>query len=160
MSNKKRDRLLIGLLLVVFGVILIATSALQKPGNFAYIKVKDDILFSIDLRDGTFKTNPLEVVVTSVIKPVINGDKIIVDNQVSYELTLGKGIIRHNDTYYIMGNLGYVLIEYEAKKIRVKQETSPYNICSKQGFSDTKPIICMPNFVTIEFNDVEVDVSV
>lgn len=166
MSKKKRDSLLIGTLLIVFGLLLIVTSTLQTKGEFAYIKVKDQTLFSINLTDGTFKTDPLEVVIISTEAPRIEENLIWINDYEFYELEMGSGLVRYqtgDETYYyIQGNLGYVVILYDQskKQIKIDQETSPYNICSKQGWSDTKPIICLPNFVTIEFNDTEADVSI
>ena len=166
MSKKKRDSLLIGTLLIVFGLLFIVTSTLQKKGEFAYIKVKNQTLFSINLTDGTLKTDPLEVVIISTEAPRIEDNLIWINDYEFYELELGSGLVRYqtgDETYYyIQGNLGYVVILYDQskKQIKIDQETSPYNICSKQGWSDTKPIICLPNFVTIEFNDTEADVSI
>jgi hypothetical protein len=166
MSKKKRDSLLIGTLLIVFGLLFIVTSTLQKKGEFAYIKVKNQTLFSINLTDGTLKTDPLEVVIISTEAPRIEDNLIWVNDYEFYELEMGSGLVRYqtgDETYYyIQGNLGYVVILYDQskKQIKIDQETSPYNICSKQGWSDTKPIICLPNFVTIEFNDTEADVSI
>ena len=64
------------------------------------------------------------------------------------------------NSYVIKGRLGYVLLEYspEKKMIQVVEETSPYNICSNQGFSNSAPIVCLPNYVTIVFGDIDVDV--
>ncbi len=166
MSKKKRDSLLIGTLLIVFGLLFIVTSTLQKKGEFAYIKVKNQTLFSINLTDGTLKTDPLEVVIISTEAPRIEDNLIWVNDYEFYELEMGSGLVRYQTRdetyYYIQGNLGYVVILYDQskKQIKIDQETSPYNICSKQGWSDTKPIICLPNFVTIEFNDTEADVSI
>ena len=166
MSKKKRDSLLIGTLLIVFGLLFIVTSTLQKKGEFAYIKVKNQTLFSINLTDGTLKTDPLEVVIISTEAPRIEDNLIWINDYEFYELEMGSGLVRYqtgDETYYyIQGNLGYVVILYDQskKQIKIDQETSPYNICSKQGWSDTKPIICLPNYVTIEFNDTEADVSI
>ena len=166
MSKKKKDNLLIGSLLIVFGLVFLITSTLQNKGEFAYIKVKNQTLFSVNLTDGSFKTNPLEVVIIATEAPRLAGTTIWVNDYESYDLEMGSGIVRYQDGsktyYYIQGNLGYVVILYDQTKqqIRIDQETSPYNICSKQGWSDTKPIICLPNYVTIEFNDTEADVSI
>ena len=112
------------------------------------------------------KTDPLEVVIISTEAPRIEENLIWINDYEFYELEMGSGLVRYqtgDETYYyIQGNLGYVVILYDQskKQIKIDQETSPYNICSKQGWSDTKPIICLPNFVTIEFNDTEADVSI
>jgi hypothetical protein len=45
--------------------------------------------------------------------------------------------------------LGDVTIEIEQNRVRIEKETSPLNVCSRQGWVDTPglPIICAPNFL-------------
>lgn len=58
-----------------------------------------------------------------------------------------------NDTYTVKGYNGSVVIEVKDNMIRVKEETSKYHICSKQGFvKDNTPIICMPNKIIIKMD--------
>jgi hypothetical protein len=54
-------------------------------------------------------------------------------------------------TYVVDGTLGDVIIEVKANKIRVQEETSPYNICSIQGWVEYAkiPIVCLPNHIMI-----------
>lgn len=56
-----------------------------------------------------------------------------------------------NDTYVVQGTLGEVYIEVQDQKIRVERETSPYNLCSIQGWvsSSMVPITCLPNHILI-----------
>lgn len=44
-----------------------------------------------------------------------------------------------------------LVIEYKDNKVRVKEETSPQNICSIQGWSNSPlaPITCLPNNLVI-----------
>ncbi len=46
-----------------------------------------------------------------------------------------------------------VVIQYDfdKKSVVVIEEKSPFNICSREGESTGKPIICLPNRVRIEF---------
>ncbi len=57
-----------------------------------------------------------------------------------------------------IGTLGDVVVEYKNGSIRVKEETSPQNICSKQGWTSSvfKPLVCLPNdfYITLE-SDVD-----
>ncbi len=57
-----------------------------------------------------------------------------------------------DEIFITQGVNGEVIIESKDGKIRVKKETSPNNICSKQGWSDSpaKPLICLPNKVVVE----------
>ncbi len=57
--------------------------------------------------------------------------------------------------YEVEGYNGKVNIEVKNNKIRVKEETSPLHICSKQGFVDSmfEPIICLPNKIVIKLKD-------
>ena len=54
-------------------------------------------------------------------------------------------------TYVVDGTLGDVIIEVKDNKIRVQEETSPYNICSIQGWVEYAkiPIVCLPNHIMI-----------
>ncbi len=54
-------------------------------------------------------------------------------------------------TYTVQGALGDVTIEIASGRVRVESETSPYHLCSIQGWvshSDT-PIVCLPNKITV-----------
>lgn len=67
--------------------------------------------------------------------------------------------------YVVDGTLGEVDIEVKDGKVRVEKETSPYHLCSIQGWSDSsvKPIICLPNDVWVKLenvNDEELDAVV
>ena len=43
-------------------------------------------------------------------------------------------------------------VEVKDGKVRISKETSPNNICSKQGWSNssTKPLVCLPNKVYVQ----------
>ncbi len=60
--------------------------------------------------------------------------------------------ITYEKTY--VGTLGDVVVEYENGRIRVAKETSPQNICSKQGWTSSvyKPLVCLPNdfYITLD----------
>lgn len=53
--------------------------------------------------------------------------------------------------YTVDGTLGDVIIEVKDNRIRVQEETSPYNICSIQGWVEYAkiPIVCLPNHIMI-----------
>lgn len=77
-------------------------------------------------------------------------------------LTINMNI---NNIYTVNGYLGPVVIVVENKKIAVKEEISPNNLCSKQGFvsNSMTPIICLPNKIIIKLVsnlENEVDVTI
>ena len=67
-----------------------------------------------------------------------------------------------NKIYEVNGDNGIVKIEVNNKKIRVIEETSNYNLCSKQGYieNEGESIICLPNKIIIELPSNEIDVEV
>ncbi len=148
-----RDILLVGLISLIVLFILIFSLVSRQKGEVAYVKYDSNTLFAVKLENGEFTPNT--TLYESEFMPVIAGADLLIDNQVFTALELGNGVLVYENCYVIKGNLGYVLIEYNASKkmIRVKQETSPYNICSNQGYSSVAPIICLPNFVSIVFSD-------
>lgn len=64
-----------------------------------------------------------------------------------------------DDTYKVDGTLGEVLIEVKNKALRVEKETSPYNICSIQGWVEyaNVPIVCLPNHIVIMIKNATVN---
>jgi hypothetical protein len=68
--------------------------------------------------------------------------------------------------YTVDGTLGDVIIEVENNRIRVKEETSPYHICSIQGWVEyvRVPIVCLPNHIMIlieaQTNEDDEDITV
>ncbi len=69
-------------------------------------------------------------------------------------------------TYTVDGTLGDVIIEVQNNRIRVKEETSPYHICSIQGWVEyvRVPIVCLPNHIMIvveaQTNEDDEDITV
>lgn len=67
--------------------------------------------------------------------------------------------MKKNDVYQVQGTLGLVDIEVKDGKIRVEKETSPYHLCSIQGWVEQTitPIVCLPNHVVIVIEAAETD---
>lgn len=77
---------------------------------------------------------------------------------VYYNDEIIKTISLGNDGIYeVDGYNGEVVMEVKDNKIRVVEETSKRNLCSKQGYGDV--IICLPNKIVIkvENSDSELD---
>lgn len=74
------------------------------------------------------------------------------DNDLVLKINLSK-----DDNYKVEGYNGEVLIEVKNNKLRVYKENSPLHICSKQGFTNTGSIVCLPNKIVINFQSKELD---
>lgn len=61
-----------------------------------------------------------------------------------------------NGLYKLQGDEGPMVIEVDQGAIRVKEEVSPLNYCSLQGWvsKTNTPIVCLPNRVIVEVEDV------
>lgn len=57
--------------------------------------------------------------------------------------------------YSVDGYNGEVVMEVKNNKIRVIEEISKKNLCSKQGYGDV--IICLPNKIIIKVENNELD---
>ena len=68
-------------------------------------------------------------------------------NDVILEVDLNK-----NGIYKVDGTLGPVDVEVQDEAVRVEKETSPYHLCSIQGWvsQPNRPIICLPNNIVVE----------
>lgn len=64
-----------------------------------------------------------------------------------------------DDTYIVDGTLGEVFIEVKDQALRVEKETSPYHLCSIQGWVEFAniPIVCLPNHIVIMIRNAEVN---
>jgi hypothetical protein len=53
--------------------------------------------------------------------------------------------------YTVQGALGEVIIEVSKGQVRVEKETSPYHLCSIQGWVKyaNVPIVCLPNYIVV-----------
>lgn len=59
--------------------------------------------------------------------------------------------------YNVEGTLGEVVVEVEDLRVRVEKETSPYHLCSIQGWISeiNRPIICLPNDIIVKITAEE-----
>lgn len=78
--------------------------------------------------------------------------KVYYNDELIETISLDKDIV-----YKVDGYNGEVILEVKDNKIRVIEETSKRNLCSKQGYGDV--IICLPNKIVIkvENDDNELD---
>ena len=73
--------------------------------------------------------------------------------EVYYEDKLVLSIDLNIDGEYVVeGLLGDVVLEVKDKMVRVKEENSPKNICSKEGFigDSSRTLICLPNKIIVK----------
>jgi hypothetical protein len=50
-----------------------------------------------------------------------------------------------------------ITYDFENQSVQITEETSPYNVCSKQGEIKSGALICLPNSVRVEFKNAEED---
>lgn len=167
MTEKKpqilRDLILIGTLILFVGIAFILYYALKPKGELAIVAYDNQALFKVNMESG--ETTLLTASYTTDEMPKIDGEKLMVKGEVFEQIKEGEGVLIYKDGtnnkefFFVKGNLGYVKIYYnkKTKKMRVDEETSPYNVCSKQGESNDVPIVCLPNFITIKFTKNELD---
>lgn len=57
-----------------------------------------------------------------------------------------------DENYQVQASLGMVEIEVKDGAVRVEKETSPYHLCSIQGWVKDagRPIICLPNELVVQ----------
>ncbi len=77
----------------------------------------------------------------------------------SYDKEVLRIDLKVDKVYEVQGTLGTVFIEVENKRVRVEKETSPYHLCSIQGWVEYAniPIVCLPNHIVIIIENGSVD---
>ena len=142
-STNKRDVLLIATLLFIIGGLFLYFQLFQnsEESNYAhvYYGTSDEPLVTID-----FVKNEV-VQYSNQDVPESYGDFPIIDE--------GKRTITLLGDYEINGIRQIVVIEYDfgLKTVQIIEEESPNHICSRDGISTGKPLICLPNRVRVEF---------
>lgn len=68
----------------------------------------------------------------------------------SLDLKINENLLLEKSKYPDL--LADLEVEVKDGKVRISKETSPNNICSKQGWTDTttKPLVCLPNKVYVQ----------
>ncbi len=76
------------------------------------------------------------------------------DNNHVMDIDLSK-----DDVYSLNATNGEVEITVKDGLVAITKETSPLNICSKQGYVNVSkvPLICLPNKVVVEGSNSDVD---
>lgn len=149
-TQKKRDLIMIVLLFVIVGGFFwfYQTNAYGGEASRAYI----------------FYGNSAEPIVTVdfVQKTVTPHD----DQDVPSDYRQGYPFIDEDEkTITLLGDFEKngvrqeVVIRYDFDRntVQVIEETSPNNICSKEGESSGWPLICLPNRIRIEFEQSDED---
>lgn len=145
-KQNKRDAILVFVLLFLIGSIFAYREWIYEPGDtvVAYVYYGNDSnpLVTIDFNRQEVVVNQLQPGVNEY--PIINTDK--------------KTITVLGD-YEVNGQRQEVVIQYdlERKTVQIIEESSPYNVCSKQGESDGAALICLPNSVRVEFSTATED---
>lgn len=73
---------------------------------------------------------------------------------VYYENKLIQTIdLTKNNDYIVNGYNGEIKLNVKNGKIKVVSENSNYHYCSKQDYTNSGSIICLPNRIVIEMNN-------
>lgn len=134
---RRNDIILIIIIIIVALSGMVALFFLQsQTGSIALVSYRDQPIIQIDLTDGSYEI----LDASRVFQPGSNESNPI------YRRCFNEAEIT-----CVMGELGVVVIEYDAGRVRVIEETSPQNICQLQGFTDSPfhPLTCLPNYVVI-----------
>lgn len=77
----------------------------------------------------------------------------------SYDKEVLRIDLSVDKSYIVKGALGDVTIEVNGGKVRVEKETSPYHLCSIQGWVQYAniPIVCLPNHIVIIIENGTID---
>ena len=77
---------------------------------------------------------------------------VFYDNQLvaSLDLSINETVLLKKEKYPLL--LDDLEVQVEDGKVRISKETSPNNICSKQGWSSSpiNPLVCLPNHVFVQ----------
>jgi hypothetical protein len=151
--QKKRDIVLASLLFVLLGglFILFRLFAFQGEASAAniYYGSSNEPIVTIDFVNYRVINHYQQ----NVPSEYGSNFPIIDENQRTITL-LGD--------YQVNGTRQIVVIQYDfgRKSVQIIQESSPNNICSREGESTGWPLICLPNRIRVEFESSDEDFTV
>lgn len=149
-STNQRDIILIVALFVIVGGIFLYFQVIRTPkaSNYAHIYYgrTNEPLATIDFLQKKIIVNKTQDIPSSY-----GEDYPLIDE--------GKKTITLLGDYEINGRRQIVVIEYDfgSKSVQIIEEQSPNHLCSKEGISYGKPLICLPNRIRVEFESGQSD---
>ena len=154
-TKNQRDIILISILFLIVGGFFLYFQVLRPVKEASYAHVY-------------YGTSSEPIVTIDFIKHKVNTiDNQIVPNSYNQNYPIineAQKTITLLGDYEIDGRRQVVVIKYDYgnKTVQIIEEQSPNNICSKEGVSNGKPLICLPNRVRVEFesDDNESDFTV
>ena len=148
-KQKKRDFILASLLFVILGVlfVLFRMFAFQGEASVAHVYYgnSNEPIVTIDF------VNYRVLRIYDQDAPHSGNPYPIIDLEAQTITLLGD--------YQVSGVRQIVVIKYdfERKSVRIIEESSPNNICSREGESTGWPLICLPNRIRVEFESNDED---
>jgi hypothetical protein len=153
-TKNQRDIFLIVFLLIIVGGFFLYFQVLRTTEDASYAHIyygtSNEPLVTID-----FTKNEVVLIENQIVPSTYNQSYPIIDEAQKTITLLGD--------YEVNGIRQVVIITYDfgSKTVQVIEEQSPNNICSKEGVSNGKPLICLPNRIRVEFEvDSESDFTV
>lgn len=157
-KQTKRDIYLAIILFVVLGAVFVFYRfvAFNQEAAYAHIYYgsSDTPLVTIDFIEYTIIENGEQDV------PEAYYDLYDIPQFPYIEITSNEsGTITLLGDYMVNGMRQLVVIRYhyERKSVMIIEETSPNNICSREGESTGWPLICLPNGIRIEFESSQIE---
>lgn len=142
-KQSQRDLILVSILLIIIGGVFVYFNyfAYRTPAAVAHIYYgnSNDPIASIDFerRQVTYRKQEVPEGYEDIY-PIIDYNNRTIT-------LLGD--------YRVDGKRQIVVIQYSfgARSVKIIEESSPNNICSLEGTSTGKPLICLPNRIRVEF---------
>lgn len=135
----RRDLILFGLLVVVFGGIYL---------NYHFWPREAAVRANITYRQETYVRIDFDSRNATILKYQEDDNypkKVLGDDYLEITL-LGDYKIEGVNQEVV------IFIDFDQKRIKVSEEKSPFNLCSKQGWTTYGYIVCLPNSISIEFD--------
>jgi hypothetical protein len=147
-TKNKRDVIMIIGVMILFVALFFTYQAFaygdEAARAFIYYGNLPEPIVTIDFNRGKVTVHRTQDTSGDIVYPYVDEDDQTITLLGDYEISGIRQIV-------------VIAYDYVDRSVEVIRESSPNNICSREGVSTGKPLICLPNRIRIEFDTSDAD---
>ncbi len=147
-KKSRRDLIMIIVVMILFVLLFFAYRVFaygdEAARAFIYYGNTPEPIVTIDFNRGKVTVHRTQDTTGEIVYPYVDEEDQTITLLGDYEISGIRQIV-------------IIAYDYVDRSVEVIRESSPNNICSREGVSTGKPLICLPNKIRVEFDTSDAD---